>query len=312
VKILMTGASSFTGLHFARELAAAGHEVAVVFQRPQADAYDEPLRRRRVELAADCCEPIFGCTFGDSRWLQLVQTRSFDCIAAHGAQVTGYRDPAFDFAGALAANTHRLADTLAALVGSAAPRIVLSGTVFEGGEGAGSDGLPHFSAYGLSKALTAEAFRFACAAAGVTFGKFVIPNPFGPWEEARFTHYLVRCWRAGNSVTVNTPAYIRDNIHASLLAKAYVRFVESLPTDGAQARCNPSGYVESQGAFAERFAREMGPRLGIECPLVLAHQTEFAEPRIRINTDPVDTLALGWDETAAWDALADYYRDLAP
>ena len=38
MKILLTGASSFTGMWFARELAQAGHEVVATFQRAH-DAY---------------------------------------------------------------------------------------------------------------------------------------------------------------------------------------------------------------------------------------------------------------------------------
>ena len=41
----------------------------------------------------------------------------------------------------------------------------------------------------------------------------------------------------------------------------------------------------------------------------LAEQTEFTEPRIRVNTDPLDTSALGWSEAEAWDELASYYQD---
>ena len=44
------------------------------------------------------------------------------------------------------------------------------------------------------------------------------------------------------------------------------------------------------------------------CEVDLAVQTEFTEPRMRTNTDIVDAAQLGWDEPAAWDELADYYR----
>ena len=43
---------------------------------------------------------------------------------------------------------------------------MLSGSVFEGGEGSGSQGLPDFSPYGLSKALTAQMFRYYCGTRG--------------------------------------------------------------------------------------------------------------------------------------------------
>ena len=104
----------------------------------------------------------------------------------------------------------------------------------------------------------------------------MIPNPFGPYEEPRFTAYLIRCWRSGETPSVRTPDYVRDNIHVTLLAAAYRRFVEGLPAKPAITKYGPSGYVESQGAFAQRFAREMQPRLGFPCPVEIAVQTEFS------------------------------------
>jgi nucleoside-diphosphate-sugar epimerase len=187
--------------------------------------------------------------------------------------------------------------------------LLLTGSVFEGGEGAGSQGLPDFSPYGLSKALTAQMFRFYCARAEMGFGKFVIPNPFGPYEEPRFTAYLMKNWLAGATPVCSQPSYVRDNIHASLLAKVYARFAEEFPAAGF-TRINPSGYAESQGAFTLRLAQEMRSRLGLPCPIELKKQVEFPEPRVRINTDPPDADALGWDESAAWDEMARYYQRL--
>jgi nucleoside-diphosphate-sugar epimerase len=186
--------------------------------------------------------------------------------------------------------------------------VLLSGSVFEGGEGAGSQGLPHFSPYGLSKALTAEVFRFECARAGLGLGKFVIPNPFGPYEEPRFTAYLMKNWLAGGSPNCSSPAYVRDNIHVSLLARAYARFAGEVPAEGF-VRTNPSGYAESQGAFTLRLAEEMRPQLGLPCPVELKKQLDFPEPRVHINTDPVEADIPGWDESAAWDVMARYYRE---
>ena len=48
----------------------------------------------------------------------------------------------------------------------------------------------------------------------------------------------------------------------------------------------------------------MKERLSLPCEFVLKPQTEFAEPRVRINTDVPDATALGWSENAAWDELA--------
>lgn len=306
MKILFTGGSSFTGSWFVRALAEAGHEVVATFRSPL-EAY-EGVRARRVVDVAGVAEPVAGAAFGDEAFLELLRTREFDVLCHHAAEVTDYRSSAFDVDAAVRANTHGLSAVLETLAERGAS-VLLTGSLFESGEGEGDPPLHAFSPYGLSKTLTAEIFKYRCHEAGIPLGKFVIANPFGPWEEPRFTSYLARCWLADETARVQTPAYVRDNVHVSLLARAYVRFVEETPAD--YRRSNPSGYVSTQGEFAERCARELGPRIGAECPLELAEQTEFPEPRVRVNTDPLDQVGLGWDEARAWDDLAAYYREAA-
>jgi UDP-glucose 4-epimerase len=188
--------------------------------------------------------------------------------------------------------------------------LLLTGSLFEAREGEGSNLDLPFSPYGLSKGLTADLFAYYCARAGICLGKFVIPNPFGPLEEARFTDYLVRSWAEGRTPTVATPDYVRDNIHVSLLALAYANFADRLVGGESSIRTNPSGYAESQGTFAERFASELEQRLPFPCPVELGRQERFEEPKVRVNSEPVDGIALGWNESAAWDQLADYYQTL--
>ena len=308
MKILFTGGSSFTGYWFIRELTAAGHQVTALFRR-RPEEYADEVRRQRVVVATKACRPVHGYSFGDEKFLGLIKEGGWDILCHHGADVTNYKSPDFDTVAAFRNNTYNLPAVLETLRSAGCGRVLLTGSVFEGGEGAGSQGLPDFSPYGLSKALTAQAFRYYCGRAGLSLGKFVIPNPFGPYEEPRFTAYLIKNWLAGTTPNCSSPAYVRDNIHVSLLAKAYVQFVQELPASGF-TRINPSGYAESQGSFTLRLAREMGPRLGLPCPVELKKQLDFAEPRIRINTDPLDADALGWDESAAWDELAHYYRRL--
>lgn len=303
MRVLLTGASSFTGYWFARLLAEAGHQVVAPLRNTVA-AYAEGVRGERVRRLAGFAEIVEDCAFGSPRFIDLAR-RGFEVLCHHAAQVGDYRSPDFDIAAALAANTLNLRTVLAE---GAFKGVVLTGSVFENGEGAGNAPLVAFSPYGLSKALTAQVMEHRCREAGVGYGKFVIPNPFGPLEEPRFCAYLVRTWRAGEVAKVNTPAYIRDNIHVRLLALAYVRYAEEVAAGRAGAKLNPSGYVEAQGVFAERFAREMRGRLGLACGLDLAHQTEFAEPVMRINTDPAALYVPGWDERAAWDEAAEGYR----
>jgi nucleoside-diphosphate-sugar epimerase len=291
MKVLFTGGSSFTGCWFIRELARQGHEVIATF-RGRPEEYDDPLRKARVALALKHCRGVFACRFGDDQFLRLAAGEQWDVLCHHAADVTNYRSPEFDVSSALQNNTRNVAAVLAALIGRerAKTRVLVTGSVFENDEGTGSGGLPAFSPYGLSKGFTYQVFRYHAARVRLPLGKFVIANPFGPYEEPRFTAYLVRTWLAGKAAVVNTPAYVRDNIHVSLLAKAYSRFAEMLHEGAAPAKVNPSGYVETQGAFAERFAREMRTRLGLACDLELKEQSDFPEPRVRTNTEHVDVM----------------------
>ena len=306
MKMLFTGGSSFTGYWFIRELSAAGHNVTAIF-RNQKDEYVDPVRKERVTLVATASRPVYGCSFGDKKFLGVIAEGGWDLLCHHAADVANYKSPDFDPVAALQNNTCNLPAVLNALYASGCRRLLLSGSVFEGGEGAGSQGLPDFSPYGLSKTITARVFIYYCQQLGIGLGKFVIPNPFGPLEEPRFTAYLMKAWLAGATAVCSSPAYVRDNIHVSLLAKAYARFAAEFPVTGF-TRINPSGYAESQGAFTIRMAQEMQVRLGRPCLIELKKQTDFPEPRVRINTDILDADILGWNESTAWDDMARYYQ----
>ena len=306
MKILFTGGSSFTGCWFIRELAAHGHAVTAIFRR-KAEEYADTSRQQRVALASDVCRPVHGCSFGDDRFLSLIAEGGWDLLCHHGADVTNYKSPDFDAVAALHNNTHNLPAVLDRLGVAGCRRVLLTGSVFENGEGGGSQGLADVSPYGLSKALTAQTFRYYCARAGIGLGKFVIPNPFGPHEEPRFTAYVMKRWLAGATAVCSSPAYVRDNIPVSLLAKVYARFATEIPTAGF-TRINPSGYVESQGAFTLRLAQEMRPAPGTALPGRAREAGRLPRAARPHQYGPPDTEALGWDESAAWDEMAHYYQ----
>ena len=306
MRILLTGGSSFTGLWFARGLAAAGHTVVAPLKGAAGDYTG--LRGERVAELRRTAEVVDGCPFGSAAFLDLAATGPWDLLCHHAALTGDYRNPNFDVLEAVAENTHKAVDVLTAMTARGLAGVVVTGTVFEQDEGAGDAPLRAFSPYGLSKGLTWQYYRFLSQTMGFPLGKFVIPNPFGPFEEPRFCNYLVQSWFKGETPSVRTPLYVRDNIHVDLLAASYAAFVGKIPAQRDVIRLNPSFYVESQGAFATRFATEMAPRLGIPCPVTLLQQTEFGEPTARINTDRVDGAALGWSEAAAWDAEAEFYK----
>ena len=301
MRILLTGASSFTGYWFAHALNVAGHEVVAPL-RGGLEGGADPLRRERLaRLSRAGIELIPECTFGSSQFLDLAAS-GFDVLCHHAAEVGDYRNPDFDIAGAVASNTANLRQVIEVLAKSASRGIVLTGSFFEANEGAGTTPRRAFSPYAVSKTLTSDVVRYRCHDAGIPFAKFVIPHPFGPLEQPRLGAYLAKTWRSGGTVEIKTPAYIRDNIHVGLLASAYARFVDE--KGAADRQLNPSGYIESQGAFVERIAQEVRRRTGLACGVTLLEQRDFPEPVIRVNTDSAMHYVPAWDESAAWDAYA--------
>lgn len=304
MRVLFTGASSFTGTWFVRALRAAGHEVLATVGAGGA----EGVRAARLELLRECgVHWLPGCRFGDDRFIAALG-EGVDAVCHHGAEVTGYRSLDFDIHGAVRSNTLHARQVLLAAAEAGARAFIVTGSVFEPDEGLGETPLRAFSPYGLSKGLSWQVWRYWSEALDRPVHKFVIPNPFGPYEEPRFCAYLMQRWAAGETARVGTPAYVRDNIPVSLLAAAYADFVARCGTGTAAARRAPSGYIETQGDFAQRFAREIGSRLGIATPLELAVQTEFAEPLVRVNPERREAFPVAWDESRAWDETAAYYR----
>lgn len=308
MRILLTGASSFTGFWFAKALVKAGHQVVCSFTGTL-DRY-QGIRKQRVQELSSLCELVPNAPFGSEAFINLLRQHGpWTLLCHHGAEVTNYKSPEFDVHRALLNNALNLRSVLAAFKHAQGRGVILTGTVFEQDEGTGDEPLRAFSPYGLSKGLTWQVFRYYCAdEAGVPLGKFVIPNPFGPYEEPRFTAYLMTTWKQMGVATVRTPDYVRDNIHVALLAEVYKQFATQVAqADKLILKCNPSGYVESQGAFAQRVAREVRTRTGWPCELQLQRQTEFTEPLVRHNFEPATQKVEEWNETAAWDAFVEYY-----
>ncbi len=308
MRVLLTGASSFTGFWFVRELRRAGHEVACLFQGASAQEYDG-LRGQRVRELLSGGESHFGVSFGSSKFLEIA-SQGWDVLAHHAADVTDYRSLDFDVVRALDRNTKNLREVFSALRQTQGSRVVLTGSVFEPDEGAGSDGLPAILPYGLSKGLTSQVFRYEAQLAGLHLGKFVIPNPFGSFQEPRFVQYLLKTWGQRETARVGTPDYVRDNIPVQLLALDYVDFLTTLPRTKGFSKRDPSGLVGSQAAFAELVAQEMRTRLGLECRVELPTQVDFSEPRVRINTDSAFQRHSSWNLSAVWDDLAQEVRSV--
>ncbi|SPP93926.1 NAD-dependent epimerase/dehydratase family protein [Bradyrhizobium vignae] len=304
MKILLTGATSFTGLWFARELAGAGHQVVATVR---SESY-EGVRAERFKALKKVTSMEPHVSFGSKSFLEILESGKFELMCHHAAEMKDYRSLDFDHMAATASNTNNLSRVLDVFQRGGGQGVVLTGSVFEANEGLGDPGA--FNPYGLSKTMTYEIFRYFCEQRKLKLGKFVIANPFGPYEEERFTHYLVKTWASAQTPHVKVPEYLRDNAHVSLLSRCYRKFVESLPSQGRiLTKLNPSGYVCKQGEFAQKYAKEFSKRAGRDLQVILDRQSDFSEPMRRYNSDSAVEYVGGWEESKAWDECFEYYRE---
>ena len=138
--------------------------------------------------------------------------------------------------------------------------------------------------------------------------KFVIPNPFGPFEAQTFQRLVMTRWRDGQAVHVSHPFYGRDNVPVDLMAAVYARAA----TGSLGAHVSPSFYAGPVGDFFQRMAAETRRRPGWACELPLADSQPPGEPMERYNLQPVDPSGYGWSEAGFWDAYAGYYAAQEP
>ena len=308
MKVLITGASSFSGAFFIRELALAGHEVIATYSQP-VDSYSG-IRGRRASMAAEHCRPVVGVKFGDEKFLDLVKNESFDVYGHHGAWTKDYRQmEGYEFHEAWLNNTRNVQQVLSFLANNGCQRIVISASVFEGECGLSSSPDIPFSPHGLVKQFTSKTFDFWGRHYGQHVSRFVIPNPFGELDNPKLIDYLCREWYAGRVPQIRTPLYIRDNIHVELMAFAYRHWLETMPMEKGGSVFAPAGYVSSMGDFVSLVANEMRPRLGLNCEFSLGTQTDFSQPMILVNDNPVDSLFENWNPSTAWDSLAAYQQE---
>ena len=83
MKILFTGASSFTGMWFVQELVNAGHEVLALIRRKENEY--SGVRNLRLQKVKSLCPVEYDCVFGTERFLEVARSYPADLFCHHAA-----------------------------------------------------------------------------------------------------------------------------------------------------------------------------------------------------------------------------------
>ncbi len=310
MRVLMTGASSFTGMWLVLALAKRGVETVAAL-RGDPRRYDALRQARMAEVAAHAAV-LPEAPMGSKALFEAAESLGpFDTLILHGAQVGSFRDIPYDAGRAVIANTAGLERLLVRMKRGGLRRVALTGSVFEAGEGKGAcqgDARAAIGGYGFAKTMTSEIIQEACEREGIPLVKFVIASPFGAYAKPGFVAHLLQSWQAGETPLVRHPHLVRDWLPADCLAEAHADFIAAEGNvKGPIKRLTPSCFAMSNGAFAQMLAREMAPRLGLPCKVRLADPPEpVDEPvvrtgfsRIAAADDPI-RLQTAFDRLVAW------------
>ncbi len=307
LRVLLTGASSFSGYWFARELAERGHHVVAPLRRAESEY--EGIRVKRIEMLAGLADVVYSAPAGSERLLECITSQDrLDVLCVHHAVVGDYRSADFDVAAAIAAATDDARKITEAVTSKGATVALLTRSVFEAGQGV-SDDPRAIGLYAVAKSATVGVWAEHARRSGLARAEFTVTNPFGPYEEPRLVDFLVKTWAAGGTPTLRAPLWFRDNIPVQLMAADYAACVERA-AQGAAIRRVPSHMVASNLEYARRVGDEFATRWEKPCPVGVDGVLDAGEPHLRIGTDRVEWSDHALDETTFWDDYAAYYAAL--
>jgi nucleoside-diphosphate-sugar epimerase len=305
VRILLTGGSSFTGAWFAQALAARGHDVLCALRGPASSG--DALRRYRLALLG-ACEVAELAPFGTEAFLALLEERGpFDLLALHGWAGGDHRRVDLPVDAAVAATTFRLASVLDLLRRAGGSVVLLTGSVFESGEGSADPESPALTRYGLAKTLIREQVRHAVAEAGLRLHRFVIPHPIGPGDKPGLVSDLASAWLAGGPGVLRSPATVRDLVPVDLLGLDYALYCERALAGEASAVRRPSGMIGTLLEHAEWIAASFRARWRRPCPIEARAGAASGPPRV--NREPCAASHPHWSAERFWDQLAAFHHE---
>jgi UDP-glucose 4-epimerase len=303
MRILFVGASTFTGYHFIQELERADHEVHFTLTREIPDY--QGIRGLRVKSLTNGLdaktkfyEKVF---FGSPEFIELIRYVKPEVICIHSTSTTlGHREKEFNYRQHVLSSTHNVERVFESLVDVGCKQVILTNSYFS----SVPQNQHSFSSYGLAKDLIRDVFQFHCRKSNIHLTEYVIPNPFGPYEEGNMTSAMMFAWSHNEKFMLGSPKPVRDFVHVQSLAQDYVLALES-----GNALFQPSQYVMSHLEFCSKFSEEIRKRTGWNC-LIEVHERNLNEPTVRQGYHNVWMHEVF--ESYLWDTLVRWYQLARP
>jgi nucleoside-diphosphate-sugar epimerase len=308
MRVLLTGATSFTGAHICQTIRSSGIEVWATLTGPKESYKKDALAVRRMEFASPH-QWLESCPFGSKAFLKALKDQNFSVLINHGAAIHGYRNELFDYRASVLSALNQLEETLSLAQRSGCKLLLHSGTVFES-----TTQLPAISPYGVAKSMIWEAIRYFSQREKIPVAKVAIPNPVGPLESSdRLTSVFMQKWSRGETFNLSTPTHVVDFLPAPWLARVYLRCIQRLSSGQAYEEFEiqrPSGWILSNQDWLNLLVFQAKERVSFARPhfTISKNLASSVNLRSRVNDQPVPELQQTKEIELFWNDLFDYYR----
>jgi hypothetical protein len=289
--ILLTGITSFTGMHFASSLLDNGREV-FGFSR-DLGKLNKMQQARLTQLRKK---------YANFRILENNSVKSLKevgILCLHGADASNYKSGLFNKEAALE-NFWKIADDL--ICNLKPKKILYTSTYFEKNVAFGVDSNLSFNEYSNFKTSAWENLQEKYSKE-LPISRYIIATPFGPYEEKRLIWHLLQSWAKDGIAELQAPSYIRDYVPISILSKHYNWAIGECISNEKELHFSPSFYAESNISFAQRYGLELQKRRNLSIDVKPSKHETYNEPLVRVNKKHIYEDVERISEIEVWDEV---------
>jgi UDP-glucose 4-epimerase len=262
-RVIITGASSFTGVWISRAFNLAGWDVHSFCARAET-AY-QGLVAERVKLLRDFSTVHFEMQSESKEFLQKIENVMPHIFVYHHHYMTDYGSENYNLSLALKVGLTPLPEIMKSLKMIATSGIIFSSSYFENFD-------PKVSPYGESKRIIGKEIESLSSKLEIPFSKIIIPNPVGPLEnEDRFIPQLLKAARNKEDFKLTAPTKKANHVPVSFLAEGYTLLAKRLIEDKEKSfNWEPLGWEGTYESWLEEI------QFSILKPLGLNVKTKFS------------------------------------
>lgn len=305
--LLLTGVSSFTGFWFAKKLRAKGFNIICPLPRSKGDYFD--IKSIRIQNLEDDITLVFDCPIGSKKFKALLN-KKYEAICLHAAHVTDYQSSKFDLLFSLTQNLNDIEYILEQSMDNGTKSIIWTSSIFEDVIDKNDEDFDYYKVpwlkYALSKKTSYTIVKHLALSIGLNFVRFVIPNPFGPFEDQKLCFHLTKSLMQGNDFIIKTPDYVRDMIHIEKLAEIYVKQILHR-NETSFKECRPSEYRMKIFDFAKLLTSKYNRFHNTDHEIGKIKQDIFNEPLELLNSEFKSASRKSKDNDDLWHNYFGFY-----